>query len=103
MGDAMTLPTEAEYQAAMKRIAALMDDPQQAAGGELDKLADQAVAYEALDDAALALIADSKVYTATRKDPRLRAVYRKRAEIAVRAWLAAIAAQVKVSDKAEGE
>lgn len=86
----ITLLTEPEYQAAMKRVEALMNDESQKRGGELDTLVDQVVAYEAIDDAALALVAHSKVYTAMRNDPRVRAEYRKRAEIVVRAWLKAI-------------
>lgn len=98
----LRLLTEPEYQDAMRRIEGLMDAKTEPELSELDILADHVVAYEALDDATDALITHFRAHTATRKDPKLRQVYRGRAEIVIRAWMAAITSQAKVPALSSG-
>ena len=95
------LPTAAEYRSAMDRIHELTRGATPAEHvDELDRLADVAVAYEALDDAAKALAISMKAYMATRHDQRLGKVYKERAEVVIRAWIEAIVSQEALSKQA---
>lgn len=99
----LRLLSDEEYRGAMRRIDELMNTKGDAELRELDILVDHVVAYEALDDATDALITYFRAHTATRNDPKLRKVYRDRAEIVIRAWTAAISSQSKRPLKAPSD
>ena len=86
----LSLMSEAEHQAGLKRAEALMGAVDQAELVELDALVNRLCAYEALDDAATAIITEMHAHSDVRRNPRLRPIYSKRAEVAVRAWLKAL-------------